>query len=222
MVLKAKKEGEIKGKIVLMPVGRNDPNGISRFPGGDCNGGGQESLIPPYNFAMVDKGIYRSGFPGTQNIGFLDSLKLRSIVYLCPEPYPIEMAEYIRSVGIQIFQFGIEGSKEPSVKIPNCSIMGALRVLLDIRNHPVLIHCKRGKHRTGCLVGCFRKLQNWCLTAVFEEYTRFAGTKARVADLRFIESFDVSCMIQCVLGIIYRYHGGCGSQARRLGYGDLS
>ncbi|KAG1363446.1 putative Tyrosine-protein phosphatase DSP3 [Cocos nucifera] len=99
--------------------------------------------------------------------------------------------------------------------------MEALRVLLDIRNHPVLIHCKRGKHRTGCLVGCFRKLQNWCLPSVFEEYMRFAAAKARVSDLRFIEMFDVSCMMQCVLGIIYRYHG-CGSQARRLSYQETS
>ncbi|KAG9450936.1 hypothetical protein H6P81_010901 [Aristolochia fimbriata] len=32
---------------------------------------------------------------------------------------------------------------------------------LDVRNHPLLIHCKRGKHQTGSLVGCLRKLQNF-------------------------------------------------------------
>ncbi|KAG0501160.1 hypothetical protein HPP92_001232 [Vanilla planifolia] len=169
---------------------------------------------------MVDNGIYRSGFPWKDNIGFLKTLSLRSIVYLCPEPYPEEMAEYCQARQIRIYQFGIDGSKEPSVNIPKDAISSALRILVDIRNHPVLIHCKRGKHRTGCLVGCFRKLQNWCLSVVVEEYVRFAGTKTRISDLMFIESFDVSCMKQCVLGIIYRYHGGCGSQARRLGYGD--
>ncbi|PKU81420.1 tyrosine-protein phosphatase DSP3 [Dendrobium catenatum] len=222
MILEAKEDDEIKEMIVLKSGGRNDRDGISRFPGGDFNDGGKALLLPPSNFAMVDNGIYRSGFPGTMNIGFLETLNLRSVVYLCPEPYPDDMAAYMNSVGIRIFQFGIDGSKRPLVTIPNGSIMGALRVLLDIRNHPVLVHCKRGKHRTGSLIGCFRKLQNWCLTAVFEEYVRFAGTKARISDLSFIESFDVSCMTECVLGIIYRYHGGCGSQARRLSYGDLS
>ncbi|KAG1330877.1 Tyrosine-protein phosphatase DSP3 [Cocos nucifera] len=189
--------------------------------GGGGMGAGEELLCPPTNFAMVDRGIYRSGFPNLDNLGFLDALNLRSIVYLCPEPYPEVNAEFVKSRGIRLFQFGIEGSKEPFVTIPKDTIMEALRVLLDIRNHPVLIHCKRGKHRTGCLVGCFRKLQNWCLSSVFEEYLRFAAAKARVSDLRFIETFDVSCMMQCVLGLIYRYHG-CGSQARRISYQDIS
>lgn len=91
----------------------------------------------------------------------------------------------------------------------------------DVRNHPLLIHCKRGKvlcdyfvlsafsydwnlqticasfdstvqHRTGCLVGCLRRLQRWCLSSVFDEYQRFAAAKARVTDQRFIELFDIS------------------------------
>lgn len=50
------------------------------------------------------------------------------------------------------------------------------------------------QHRTGCLVGCFRKLQRWCLSSIFDEYQRFAGTKARVSDQRFIELFDISSL----------------------------
>ncbi|VAI16698.1 unnamed protein product [Triticum turgidum subsp. durum] len=49
-------------------------------------------------------------------------------------------------------------TKEPFVSIPEDRIREALKVILDTRNHPVLIHCKRGKHRTGCVVGCLRKL----------------------------------------------------------------
>jgi len=40
------------------------------------------------------------------------------------------------------------------------------------------------------LVGCLRKLQKWSLTSVFDEYRRFAGKAARVADQQFIELFD--------------------------------
>ena len=47
----------------------------------------------------------------------------------------------------------------------------------DTRNHPVLIHCNKGKHRIGCLIGCLRKLQRWSMTSIFDEYRRFAGTK---------------------------------------------
>ncbi|KAK4276134.1 hypothetical protein QN277_019121 [Acacia crassicarpa] len=153
---------------------------------------GEEFFVPPLNFAVVDNGIFRSGFPEPANFPFLQTLGLRSIIYLCPEPYPEANMEFLRSNGIKLYQFGIEGRKEPFVNIPEDTIREALKVVLDVKNHPVLIHCKRGKHRTGCLVGCLRKLQKWCLSSVFDEYQRFAAAKARVSDQRFIELFDIS------------------------------
>ena len=41
---------------------------------------GEEMFVPPLNFAMVDNGIFRSGFPDTANFSFLQSLRLRSIL----------------------------------------------------------------------------------------------------------------------------------------------
>ena len=57
-------------------------------------------------------------------------------------------------------------------------------------NHPLLIHCNKGKHRTGCLVGCFRRLCGWSLTAIFEEYRIFSAPKQRFVDQQFIELFE--------------------------------
>ncbi|RLN09510.1 hypothetical protein C2845_PM11G24400 [Panicum miliaceum] len=168
---------------------------------------GGAQLVPPLNFAMVDDGIFRSGFPDAANFRFLRSLNLRSVVYLCPEPYPEENARFLRQNGIELHQFGIEGSKsgltmpetlllqEPLVYIPEETIREALKVILDVRNQPVLIHCKRGKHRTGCVVGCLRKLQKWCLSSVFDEYLHFAAAKARSTDQRFMELFDASSLM---------------------------
>ncbi|KAK4577168.1 hypothetical protein RGQ29_027613 [Quercus rubra] len=189
-------------KMCLAIIDRDVSNGD------DCNG--EDLFSPPLNFAMVDNGIFRSGFPDSANFSFLQTLGLRSIICLCPEPYPEANMEFLKSNGIKLFQFGIEGYKlfsdhefrsqnfyvflEPFVNIPQDTIREALKVVLDVRNHPVLIHCKRGKHRTGCLVGCFRKLQRWCLTSVFDEYQRFAAAKARVTDQRFMELFDVSSL----------------------------
>lgn len=73
------------------------------------------------------------------------------------------------------------------------------------------------QHRTGCLVGCLRKLQNWCLSSVVEEYKHFAGIKWRETDLRYLETYDVSCIKHCLESIIYMYYG---SRTRRLLYGD--
>lgn len=151
-----------------------------------------ELYVPPINFGMVDVGVYRSGFPNAANFGFLKSLGLRSILCLCTEPYPETNLELLEMDGIKLFQFGIEGTKEPFVSIPGDVIQEALKVVLDAKNHPILIHCKRGKHRTGCVVGCLRKMQNWCLSSIFEEYLHFSSPKARISDQRFIELFDAS------------------------------
>ncbi|OAV93025.1 hypothetical protein PTTG_02825 [Puccinia triticina 1-1 BBBD Race 1] len=75
---------------------------------------------------------------------------------------------------------------------PEDKIRLALRQVLDVRNHPMLIHCNKGKHRTGCLVGCLRKLQHWSSTAIFDEYRRYAFPKSRNMDQQFIELFDHS------------------------------
>lgn len=153
--------------------------------------GGIASFIPPLNFAMVEKGVYRSGFPNHANFPFLKTLKLRSIIYLCPEPYPGVNMEFLRAEEIRIFHFGIKDYKEPIIGISEDDVRDALKILLDIRNHPVLIHCKTGKCPTSCLVGCLRKIQNWCLASVFDEYQRFSGTKAQVSDLQFIERINI-------------------------------
>nr|GMD34516.1 probable tyrosine-protein phosphatase At1g05000 [Ipomoea batatas] len=172
-------------------------------------------MAPPPNFSAVEAYcIYRSGFPQSSNFPFLHSLNLRSVIYLCQEPYPDENKEFLRLNNIKLFQFGIDGTKEPST-IPMTTITEAVKVLIDVRNHPVLIHCKRGKHRTGCLVGCLRKLQNWCLSSVLEEYKHFAGTKWRQTDLRFLETYDVSCVRHCLQSVIYRYYT---SKNRRILY----
>jgi len=39
-----------------------------------------EAFVPPLNFAMVDNGIFRSGFPDSANFGFMKSLRLRSVM----------------------------------------------------------------------------------------------------------------------------------------------
>ena len=49
----------------------------------DCERDGDGLYIPPLNFSMVDNGIFRSGFPDSANFSFLQTLGLRSIMYVC-------------------------------------------------------------------------------------------------------------------------------------------
>jgi len=75
------------------------------------------------------------------------------------------------------------------------SSSGFLEFILDSSQHLLSYACfSYIQHRTGCLVGCLRKLQKWCLSSIFDEYQRFAAAKARVSDQRFMELFDVSTL----------------------------
>ncbi|PWN43356.1 protein-tyrosine phosphatase, partial [Ceraceosorus guamensis] len=147
-------------------------------------------LVPPDNFAMVNTWVYRSSFPKKKHFTFLKTLGLKSVLTLILEEYPAQNMKFLHDEGIRFFQFGIPGNKEPFVQIPENMITAALITILDRRNHPMLIHCNKGKHRTGCLIGCLRKLQQWSLTTIFDEYRRFSHPKSRSMDQEFIELYQ--------------------------------
>ncbi|KAI9094620.1 putative tyrosine-protein phosphatase At1g05000 [Phlyctochytrium arcticum] len=151
-----------------------------------------DEIYPTENFSMIVKGVYRSAFPKKKNFGFLKKLGLKSVLTLILEDYPDQNRRFMEENGIELFQFGVAGNKEPFVDIPEDTICAALSVILDRRNHPLLIHCNKGKHRTGCLVGCLRKLQHWSHTSIFDEYRRFSHPKSRSMDQQFIELFDAT------------------------------
>ena len=146
--------------------------------------------VPPENFARVCEGIYRSSFPRIENFEFLKSLGLRSILCLIPEEYPIENSKFNESNGIRFYQIGLSGNKEPFVKIKPELVTEAIKILISPENQPVLLHCNRGKHRTGCIVGCIRKLQKWSHSMIFDEYRKFAYPKERPLDQQFIEMYN--------------------------------
>lgn len=151
-----------------------------------------EELFPPENFVMVTKGIFRSSFPKRKNFAFMKRLGLKTILTLILEEYPDQNMRFLHDNGIKLMQFGIAGNKEPFAQIPPDQITAALSAILDRRNHPMLIHCNKGKHRTGCLVGCLRKLQGWSYTAIFDEYRLFSHPKSRAMDQQFIELYDAA------------------------------
>lgn len=147
---------------------------------------------PPENFSPVCGSIYRSAFPRIENFDFLATLKLKAVLCLIPEEYPKENIEFNANHGIKFFQVGLSGNKEPFVKIKPELVTEALKIMVDPANQPILIHCNRGKHRTGCIVGCVRKLQKWSLSMIFDEYRKFAYPKERPLDQQFIEMYDDS------------------------------
>jgi tyrosine-protein phosphatase SIW14 len=146
-------------------------------------------FLAPENFAMVEPGVYRSAFPRTKNIDFLKQLNLKSVVSLVPEDYPVAMQEFYAANGIKLIPIGLDGNKWPFKEINHDSMRVVLRNILTEANRPLLIHCNKGKHRTGSVVGCLRRIRGWALSAVFAEYLLFASPKTRLEDQQLIEAF---------------------------------
>ncbi|KNE62252.1 hypothetical protein AMAG_07490 [Allomyces macrogynus ATCC 38327] len=147
-------------------------------------------FIPPLNFGMIEDDLYRSGQPNELNFPFLEKLGLKTVVWLAPEEPNQRFLNFIDNQEINLEHLGVATSVNAWDPISEEIVLEALEVILNPRNYPLIIMCNLGRHRTGTVVGCLRKLQRWNLTSIFEEYRRYAGPKVRLLNEQFIELFD--------------------------------
>jgi tyrosine-protein phosphatase SIW14 len=151
--------------------------------------------IPPANYgAVVPGSIYRCSYPEPANYEFIKDLKIKSILTLVPEPIAPEYQSFMDEAGIQHFRVHIRANKG-EVRVDSCEMQRALRLLMDRTNHPIMVHCNKGKHRTGCTVACFRRICGFDMETIREEYHTYAGKKARFLDEVFFENFDLNLVM---------------------------
>ncbi|KAN0061335.1 tyrosine-protein phosphatase required for protection against superoxide stress (By similarity) [Thecaphora frezii] len=147
-------------------------------------------LVPPPNYGMVEDNFYRSGQPDQLNFPFLEKLGLKSVIWLAPEEPEPGFLDFCVDQNIQLHHLGVLYSTNSWDPITEEVVLQALHLLVQPATYPVLVMCNLGRHRTGTVIGCFRKLQRWNLSAILEEYRRYAGPKVRVMNEQFIELFD--------------------------------
>lgn len=153
------------------------------------------SFLPPANYGAVLPGsIYRSSYPREENYEFLKDVKIKTILTLVPEPISPQYQAFMQEANIQHFQVHIRANKG-EVRVDSCEMQRALRLIMDRSNHPILVHCNKGKHRTGCTIACFRRLLGLDMDVVREEYHTYAGAKARFLDEVFFENFDLNLVL---------------------------
>lgn len=148
-------------------------------------------LVPPPNYGMVEENFYRSGQPDQLNFPFLEKLGLKSVIWLAPEEPEPGFLDFCVDQNIELHHLGVLYSTNAWDPITEEVVLQALHLLVQPATYPVLVMCNLGRHRTGTVVGCFRKLQRWNLSAILEEYRRFVGgQKYRILNEQFIELFD--------------------------------
>ncbi|KOS14285.1 tyrosine phosphatase family protein [Malassezia pachydermatis] len=147
-------------------------------------------LIPPPNFGMVEESLYRSGQPDQLNFPFLEKLGLKSVIWLAPEEPEVGFQHFCSDQNIEMHHLGVLYSTNAWDPITEEIVLQALHLLVQPATYPCLVMCNLGRHRTGTVIGCLRKLQHWNLSAILEEYRRYAGPKVRMMNEQFIELFD--------------------------------
>lgn len=154
-------------------------------------------IIPPLNFCPVEKQLYRSGQPSLINQSFLEELNLKTILWLASEEPVEDFLDYCLNRGINIEFVGLINDYNytninPWDSLDERTIKNALELICNKDNYPLLVCCGMGRHRTGAVIGCLRRLQGWNLASVSEEYRRFSGARGgRILVELLIESFDV-------------------------------
>eukprot|EP01080_Neovahlkampfia_damariscottae_P007743 gene7743-12213_t len=153
--------------------------------------------IPPPNFGYVEEDFTRSGSPQIQNYSFLETLKLKTLIFMATETPSSQFLNFLEDQEIKFIHVGSNIKKNSefistmnSGKLSEENVIEALEIILDSSNFPLHVMCNLGRHKTGIVVGCFRKLQKWNLTSILYEYRRYAGSKVRLENEQFIELFD--------------------------------
>lgn len=144
----------------------------------------------PQNFGLVVPGVYRSSYPQARNFKFLQGLKLKTIVTLVQKEMPEGFQLFMEGNGIRHVVFDMAGTKKAD--IPLAMIRSIIGLIADETNHPMLVHCNQGKHRTGCVVGVFRMYHGWDTDLALEEYEKYAYPKVRLTDVHYLRGFQLA------------------------------
>lgn len=68
--------------------------------------------------------------------------------------------------------------------------------MIDKNNLPLFVHCIDGAHTTGTIIMCLRKLQNWSLSVIFNEFVRFTrDNNINSTESDFVETFKREIMV---------------------------
>lgn len=154
-------------------------------------------LIPPFRYCLIDDGLYRGAHPSLKNMRFMRRLKLRTILSLIPEASgpSRDLREYCEAEQVRLIWHQVDKYNDGFSHTPQL-VASILSQLIDPRNHPLFMHCRDGGHNTGLVVMCLRRLQNWSLPTIYDEFVRYTkSNEISFQEKQFVESFHAGISI---------------------------
>lgn len=158
-------------------------------------------LIPPFRFACVERGVYRGAYPSLKNLRYLARLKLRTVISLIPDASaPSEdlagfcSSHNIRHIARTVAKYNDGFSHTAEL------VADVLAQVFDPANHPLFLHCLDGRHNTGIVIMCLRKLQNWGLPAILNEFARYTKDSSfQYGEQQFVQAFSATVAFPSVV-----------------------
>jgi len=146
----------------------------------------------PKRLATVDPGVlYRSSQPNTRQIEKLvRKYGLRTLLIVregSSHRVPDEIA-FARASGLNAVKIPVKSRQV----IPDEDVRAFFACVDDAENHPVLIHCSAGRHRTGYLCAMYRiERQGWTVEQAIEEMLSFGfDTESQQAVLEQLRQYQ--------------------------------
>jgi len=134
-----------------------------------------EHAIP--RFFEVDRTFYRGGQPALEDLVYLQRLGIRTVINLIAEPVSAitEEGEQVERLGMRYLSFPMHQFKGPSSE----TLQAVYAEMRRPSNQPVFIHCKKGKDRTGMMVGLYRIHEHgWIPEVAYAEMREFGFNPA--------------------------------------------
>mmetsp|Transcript_7436 Transcript_7436/g.12582 ORF Transcript_7436/g.12582 Transcript_7436/m.12582 type:complete len:225 (-) Transcript_7436:71-745(-) len=150
---------------------------------------------PPDKFGLVESQVYRSAFPTPASFEYLRLLGVRTVLNLSQELPMRAVISHFEEIGAELKNIGLNVWTHP--RCPTISqelVKMALELLLDRTCHPLLVISSSGTHEVGTLVGCLRRIQQWNLVSIFDEYRSYAAPSPRLFCEQFIEMWDTDLL----------------------------
>jgi protein tyrosine/serine phosphatase len=121
------------------------------------------------NFGSVNANYFRGAQPDGRDYTDLAAMGVKTVLDLQRRGDESE-GQFVEAAGMKFFRIRMSDSDSPTME----QAEEFLKIVTDPANHPVFVHCKGGRHRTGAMTAIYRITQNgWSAHQAYQEMKQF-------------------------------------------------
>jgi len=122
------------------------------------------------NFGKIDSNLYRGSRPEKADYTYLkNKLGIKTVLDLTLD-HDDWCSDFAKQLNINYINIKIDDHSYPF----SDQVDSVEKVILNKELYPIFVHCNGGRHRTGVVVGMYRRLvYGWRLDEIYEEMKKY-------------------------------------------------